>query len=86
MRFLPPRVEFHTPLGVSLFSVFATIVLAVVSVLLTGFAVDLIIAKQWNLVTFAVAATACFVAALTGYVGRDRTANGACACCWTTTA
>jgi hypothetical protein len=71
MRFLPPRVEFHTPLGVSLFSVSATIVLAVVSVLLTAFAVDLIIAKQWGLTTFAVAATACFVSALTGYVGRD---------------
>jgi hypothetical protein len=71
MRFLPPRAEFHTPLGVSLFSLFGTAVLAAVSVLLTAFAVYLVVTKQWGVATFVVAATACFVSALTGYVGRD---------------
>jgi hypothetical protein len=71
MRFLPRRAEFHTPLGISLFSLVGTVVLALVSVLLTAFAVYLVVAKQWGFTTFAVAATACFVASLTGYVGRD---------------
>jgi hypothetical protein len=71
MRFLPPRAEFHTPLGVSLFSLVGTVVLAVVSALLTAFAVYLVFLKQWGWSTFAVTAAACFVAALTGYVGRD---------------
>ena len=41
MRFLPPRAEFHTPLGVSLFSVFGTVVLVLWHPLCAGLVVPM---------------------------------------------
>jgi hypothetical protein len=71
MRFLPRRVEFHTPPGVTLLSVIGTAALSLASVILTALAVLLVATGQSVYVTVAVAATACFMAALTGYVARD---------------
>jgi hypothetical protein len=71
MRFPPRRIEFRTPLGVSLVSVFAVVALAGVSVLFTAFAVYLLAIGQWGFPVLAVAATACFISALTGYVAQD---------------
>jgi hypothetical protein len=71
MRFLPKRIEFRTPLGMGLVSVFAVAALAGVSVLFTAFAVYLLAIGQWGFPALAVAAAACLVSALTGYVARD---------------
>jgi hypothetical protein len=71
MRFLPRRIEFRTPLGVSLISVFAVAALGGVSILFTAFAVFLLAIGQWGFLTLAVAATACLISALTGYTARD---------------
>jgi hypothetical protein len=71
MRFLPKRVEFQTPLGVNLVSIFVVATLAGVSVLFTAFAVYLLAIGYWGFPMLAVAATGCFISALTGHVARD---------------
>jgi hypothetical protein len=56
---------------VSLVSIFVVATLAGVSVLFTAFAVYLLAIGHWGFPMLAVAATACFISALTGYVARD---------------
>ena len=63
------RREFRLPLGARLGPLFAVGLLAVVSALLIAVAV-VILRQNWA-VGLVCAALACFVAALTGYVGRD---------------
>jgi hypothetical protein len=67
----PTRTEFRTPRWMRLFSLFGVVVLGGLSAGLTILAVVLLISLRLSVVTFVVAAVACFLAALTGYVARD---------------
>jgi hypothetical protein len=68
---VPARTEFRTPRWMRLFSLFGVVVLGGVSAGLTILAVVLLVSTRLSVVTFVVAAVACFLAALTGYVARD---------------
>lgn len=64
------NVVFRTPAWARYLSLFATLMVGGITVLMLGFAVLLLVQKWWWLGAF-IAALACFLAALTGYVMRD---------------
>jgi len=65
-----PRTVFRLPVGPRLFGAFAVLVCGVVAAFLTAAAILVIWQRAWA-AGLALAATACFVAGLTGYAARD---------------
>ena len=61
---------FRLPLGPRLFSVFGVVAIGGIAVFMTAMAVLLLVAKSWGLAAF-FTLLACFMAALTAYVGKD---------------
>ena len=66
----PKNVEFRLPLVPRLFSVFTVIALAGASLFMIGLAILVLWQWEWRLGPF-LALLACFMAALTAYVGKD---------------
>jgi hypothetical protein len=66
-----PATEFREPLWARLFSLFVVVVLATLAAGLTLAAAYLFATRQATIGAFIVAACGIFVAALTGYAGRD---------------
>jgi len=65
------RVAFRMPLVPRLLSLFGVLVVCGASVLMTLFAVLVLVGKQWELGALILAPMACLLAGLTGYVARD---------------
>ena len=66
-----PRLEFRLPRARRIFVLIGTAVLGCVSAGFTVFAIVVMLGPQWQLGLFLLAPLACFMGALTGYVGRD---------------